>query len=103
MRFAEFGGIFRRNAGKGGCCNRRWRYSNLYTNFQKGEGEEKRNRYTIKVNNNDEEFFNFSPDALKMTGGNLIVESKVGDWLDWQGTGGIDISGGTVSAKMKKL
>lgn len=57
------------------------------------------NRYTIKVNDNAEEFFNSSPDALKMTGGNLIVESKVGSWLDWQGTGGIDISGGTVSAK----
>lgn len=57
------------------------------------------NRYTIKVNDNAEEFFNYSPDALKMTGGNLIVESKVGYWLDWQGTGGIDISGGTVSAK----
>lgn len=72
----------------------------IYTRIsKKGEGEEKRNRYTIKVNNNNEEFFNFSPDALKMTGGNLIVESKVGDWLDWQGTGGIDISGGTVSAK----
>lgn len=55
----------------------------IYTRIsKKGEGEEKRNRYTIKVNNNDEEFFNFSPDALKMTGGNLIVESKVGDWLD---------------------
>lgn len=67
-----------------------------YTRVAK-EGQN--NRYTIKVNNNAEEFFNFSPAALKMTGGNLIVESKVGDWLDWQGTGGIDISGGTVSAR----
>ncbi len=61
--------------------------------------EGQNNRYTIKINNNAEEFVNYSPDALKMTGGNLIVESKVGDWLDWQGTGGIDISGGTVSAR----
>ena len=61
--------------------------------------EGQNNRYTIKVNNNAEEFFNYSPAALKMTGGNLIVESKTGYWLDWQGTGGIDISGGMVSAK----
>ena len=72
----------------------------IYTRISRnGEGEERRNRYTIKVNDNAEDFFNYSPDALKMTGGNLIVESKVGDWLDWQGTGGIDISGGTVSAR----
>ena len=51
------------------------------------------NGYTTKVNNNAEKFF---PAALKMTGGNLIVESNVGYWLDWQGTGGVDISGGTV-------
>lgn len=72
----------------------------IYTRISEdGEGEERRNRYTIKVNDNAEEFFNFSPAALKMTGGNLIVESNVGYWLDWQGTGGVDISGGTVSAK----
>lgn len=67
-----------------------------YTRVAK-EGQN--NRYTIKVNNNAEEFVNYSPDSLKMTGGNLIVESKVGDGLDWQGTGGVDISGGTVSAR----
>ena len=67
-----------------------------YTRVAK-EGQN--NRYTIKVNNNDAEFVNYSPDSLKMTGGNLIVESKVGDGLDWQGTGGVDISGGTVSAR----
>ena len=72
----------------------------IYTRISEdGEGEERRNRYTIKVNDNTEKFFNFSPAALKMTGGNLIVESNVGYWLDWQGTGGVDISGGTVSAK----
>lgn len=71
----------------------------IYTRISEdGEG----NRYTIKVNDNAEEFFNFSPAVLKMTGGNLIVESNVGYWLDWQGTGGVDISGGTVSAKKEE-
>ena len=54
--------------------------------------------YTIKVNDNAEKIFNDYSADLKMTGGNLVIESKVGDWLDWIGND-LNISGGTVSAK----